>query len=138
LVGISAITGTAPRSYELSAELRKRGIPVVLGGVHPTLVPEEAVRHADSTVVGYAEESWPQLLRDFVAGRLKRRYDQSPNLKLANLPFPQRRNCIDSRLFNVATPLKQRADAFTNVISAWFPQPGASPCRSPLPTLSPT
>src|SRR5271166_108028 len=43
LVGISAITGTAPRSYEISAHLRKRGIPVVIGGVHPTLVPSEAI-----------------------------------------------------------------------------------------------
>src|SRR5207248_2681282 len=62
LVGITAITGTAPRAYEISAQLRARGIPVVLGGVHPTLMPDEAVQHADSTVVGYAEESWPQLL----------------------------------------------------------------------------
>src|SRR5919197_2021367 len=60
LVGITAITGTAPRAYELSAQFRERGIPVVLGGVHPTLMPDEAMQHADSTVVGYAEESWPQ------------------------------------------------------------------------------
>src|SRR5579864_4283076 len=84
LVGISAITGTAPRSYELSAQLRKKGIPVVLGGVHPTLLPEEAMQHADSVVAGYAEESWPRLLRDFVAGRIERRYNQSPDLKLDN------------------------------------------------------
>src|SRR5258707_9451763 len=86
LVGISAITGTAPRAYEISARLRQRGIPVVIGGVHPTLMPEETMRHADSTVVGYAEESWPQLLRDFVAGRMAARYDQSPSLRLENLP----------------------------------------------------
>ena len=66
LVGISAITGTAPRSYELAAHFRRRGIPVVLGGVHPTLVPDEAARHADAVVVGYAEQTWPRLLRDFV------------------------------------------------------------------------
>src|SRR5437660_11838497 len=90
LVGISAITGTAPRAYEIAARLRQRHIPVVIGGVHPTLMPEEAIEHADSVVVGYAEESWPQLLRDFVRGRMLRRYDQSPDLKLANLPFPQR------------------------------------------------
>ena len=56
LVGISTITGTAPRAYELSNVFRQRGIPVVLGGVHPTLVPDEAQQHADSIVVGYAEE----------------------------------------------------------------------------------
>lgn len=105
LVGISAITGTAPRAYEVSARLRQRGIPVVLGGVHPTLMPEEAMRHADSTVVGYAEESWPQLLRDFVEGRMAPRYNQSPGLKLANLPFPQRR-LFDKRVVNVADTIE--------------------------------
>lgn len=101
LVGISAITGTAPRAYDIAARLRQRGLPVVLGGVHPTLMPEEAARHADSVVVGYAEESWPQLLRDFVAGRMARRYDQRPDLNLANLPFP-RRELYDGGLVNVA------------------------------------
>jgi len=101
LVGITAITGTAPRAYEISAHLRERGITVVLGGVHPTLMPEEAARYADSIAVGYAEESWPQMLRDFVGGRLARRYDQSPNLKLANLPFP-RRDLYETGLVNVA------------------------------------
>ncbi|MEO8379314.1 MAG: radical SAM protein [Acidobacteriota bacterium] len=90
LVGISAITGTAPRSYELAAHYRARGIPVVIGGVHATLMPDEVMQHADATVVGYAEETWPQLLRDFAAGRLQRRYDQSPHLKLDNLPRPRR------------------------------------------------
>lgn len=90
LVGISAITGTAPRSYELAQAFRKRGIPVVLGGVHPTLLPEEAARHADAVVVGYAEETWPRLLRDFVQGRMSRRYDQEPGLSLSSLPFPRR------------------------------------------------
>jgi radical SAM superfamily enzyme YgiQ (UPF0313 family) len=90
LVGISAITGTAPRCYELAAHFRRRGIPVVLGGVHPTLVPDEAARHADAVVVGYAEQTWPQLLRDFVAGGLRARYTQGKDLDLANLPFPRR------------------------------------------------
>ena len=90
LVGISAITGTAPRSYELARHFQKRGIPVVIGGVHATLMPDEVMQHADATVVGYAEETWPQLLRDFRAGRLQKRYDQSPHLKLQNLPIPRR------------------------------------------------
>jgi radical SAM superfamily enzyme YgiQ (UPF0313 family) len=90
LVGISIITGTAPRGYELAAQLRQRGTPVVLGGVHVTLLPEEAQEHADAIVTGYAEDSWPQLLRDFVAGRMARRYDQAPGLSLANRPRPRR------------------------------------------------
>ena len=90
LVGISAITGTAPRSYELADHFRRRGIPVVLGGVHPTLMPEEAARHSDALVVGYAEGTWPQLLRDFVTGRMQARYDQGQDLSLSGLPFPRR------------------------------------------------
>ena len=105
LVAISAITGTAPRAYDMAAQFRRRSIPVVLGGVHPTLVPEEASKHADSIVVGYAEQSWPQLLRDFVAGRMQRRYDQGPALSLQNLPFP-RRDLFNTGLVNVAHTLE--------------------------------
>lgn len=90
LIGISVITGTAPRSYELADHFRRRGIPVVLGGVHPTLKPEEAGCHADAFVVGYAERTWPQLLRDFIDGRMQVRYDQGRDLSLAGLPFPRR------------------------------------------------
>jgi radical SAM superfamily enzyme YgiQ (UPF0313 family) len=90
LIGISAITGSAPRAYEVADHFRRRGIPVVLGGVHPTLMPDEAARHADSVVIGYAEDTWPQLLRDFVAGQMKSRYTQAPNLSLANQPFARR------------------------------------------------
>jgi radical SAM superfamily enzyme YgiQ (UPF0313 family) len=90
LICMTVITGTAPRAYELSAHFRQRGIPVVLGGPHVTLIPADAQPHADSIVVGYAEEEWPRLLRDFVTGQLKPRYTQSPNLDLAGYPFPDR------------------------------------------------
>lgn len=90
LVGISAITGTAPRAYEIAARYRERGVPVVLGGVHATLMPDEAARHADCVVTGYAEDTFPELLRDARAGRLRERYDQAPDLSLAGRPFPKR------------------------------------------------
>lgn len=51
LIGMTVITGSAPRAYELSAKFRARGIPVVLGGPHPTLVPDDAAPHADAVVV---------------------------------------------------------------------------------------
>jgi radical SAM superfamily enzyme YgiQ (UPF0313 family) len=89
LVGISIITGTAPRGYEIAARFRARGIPVVLGGVHVTLAPDEAANHATTIVIGYAEETFPQLLRDFVAGEMKARYQQA-RLNLADLPAPRR------------------------------------------------
>jgi radical SAM superfamily enzyme YgiQ (UPF0313 family) len=89
LVGLTVITGTAVRSYELAAAFRARGVPVVLGGPHVTLVPEDAQPHADAIVVGYAEESWPELLRDLAAGRMRSRYVQGPDLSLADRPLPR-------------------------------------------------
>jgi radical SAM superfamily enzyme YgiQ (UPF0313 family) len=90
LVGITSTTGNSLRAYELADRLRARGIPVVMGGPHVTLVPDEAQQHVDSVVVGYAEDTWPELLRDFVAGQMKSRYVMSPDLSLANRPFPKR------------------------------------------------
>jgi radical SAM superfamily enzyme YgiQ (UPF0313 family) len=90
LVGLTTITGTAPRAYALAAHFRGRGMPVVLGGPHVTLVPDDAQPHADSIVVGYAEEEWPRLLRDFVGGELRKRYVQAPDLELSGYPLPDR------------------------------------------------
>jgi radical SAM superfamily enzyme YgiQ (UPF0313 family) len=91
LVGLTVITGTAVRAYELAGAFRRRGLTVVLGGPHVTLVPDDAQPHADSIVVGYAEDEWPRLLRDFAAGRLRPRYTQAPALDLAGRPLPDRR-----------------------------------------------
>ncbi len=90
LVGMTVITGTATRAYALAAQFRKRNIPVVLGGPHVTLIPEDAQPHADAIVVGYAEETWPQLLRDFARREMRPRYDQAPDLDLAVSPLPDR------------------------------------------------
>lgn len=90
LIGMTVITGSAPRAYELADHFRRRGIPVVLGGPHPTLVPDDAAPHADAVVTGYAEDTWPELLRDHVAGRMRSRYDQSPDLSLAGRPLPRK------------------------------------------------
>src|SRR5262249_879101 len=98
LIGLTVITGRSVRAYELGRHFRARGIAVVLGGPHVTLMPEEALEHADAICVGYAEESWPALLRDFAAGRMRRRYDQGPDFRLTNLPFP-RRELLDGRKF---------------------------------------
>ena len=89
LVAISSITGTSTRAYELADHFRRRGATVVLGGVHVTLMPEEAAQHADAIVIGFAEQTWPQLLRDFVAGRLQQVY-HSETVCLDKLPPPRR------------------------------------------------
>src|SRR5437868_3002891 len=92
LVGLTVITGTAPRAYELADRFRARGITVVLGGPHVTLIAEDAAPHADAIVVGYAEDTWPQLLRDFAAGHMAPRYSQAEDFCLTheNLRFPRR------------------------------------------------
>lgn len=96
LIGLTVITGTAKRSYELAQQFRERGITVVLGGPHVTLLPAEAIEHADAICVGYAEESWPELLRDFAQGRLKKSYHQNPAMSLENMPFAKR-ELLDKR-----------------------------------------
>ena len=71
LAGITVETYTARRAYEIAAEFRKRGVPVILGGIHPTLIPEEAAGHADSLYLGDAEFLWGQVIDDCRRGRLK-------------------------------------------------------------------
>lgn len=90
LVGISTVTATVNRAYALADRIRKQGIPVVLGGTHPTVMPNEAIEHADAVVIGLAEESWPSLLRDFVAGRLQKFYHPGERIPFEGLPFPRR------------------------------------------------
>jgi radical SAM superfamily enzyme YgiQ (UPF0313 family) len=98
LVGLTAITGTSQRVYELAGRLRARGMTVVLGGPHITLLPDEAAQHADAICVGYAEQSWPRLLRDFAAGKLQKVYRQDAGFSLENQPFP-RRDLFDRKNF---------------------------------------
>jgi radical SAM superfamily enzyme YgiQ (UPF0313 family) len=90
LVGITAITGTAQRAYRIADQLRTRGHTVVLGGVHATLLPEEAAAHADALVLGYGEQSWPELLRDFAGGQMKRRYFAPTGKHLTGVPIARR------------------------------------------------
>ncbi len=90
LVAMTVITGTTKRAYELANGFRTRGIPVVLGGPHVTLVPDEALQHADAICTGYAEETWPQLLRDFARGNMRQIYRQRTDLELGHSPFARR------------------------------------------------
>jgi radical SAM superfamily enzyme YgiQ (UPF0313 family) len=131
VVGITAITGTAPRSYEWADHFRSRGIPVILGGPHATLMPQEALRHADAVVVGYAEESWPRLLRDLAAGDLRTRYDQGPNHSLAGMPIPRRELLPPGAYLTPHTVEATRACRhdceFCVVPSAWGTRPYQKP-----------
>lgn len=86
LACLSVETYTARRSYQIAEAYRRRGVPVVLGGFHPTLVPEEAERHAEAIVVGEAEGCWADVLADAAAGRLQRRYTGDGRPSLIGLP----------------------------------------------------
>jgi radical SAM superfamily enzyme YgiQ (UPF0313 family) len=89
LVGISVDSKTARRSYDIARAYRRRGVKVVLGGIHPTALPEEAAAHADAVVVSEAEDLWPQLLADFKRGALKPIY-RGPLPELGGRPPPRR------------------------------------------------
>ncbi|MEI6150140.1 MAG: cobalamin-dependent protein [bacterium] len=92
LVGISVITGNACRAYELADQYRRMRIPVVLGGVHVTVLPDEAAQHADALVMGLAERTWPRLVADFRQGRMAARYEEDDygDHLVAGLPIPRR------------------------------------------------
>ena len=90
LVCITCITGTSSRCYAYADYYRSQGKTVVLGGVHPTMMPEEARQHADSVVTGFAEQSFPQLLLDYANGSLRERYIQESGFNLENRVIPRR------------------------------------------------
>jgi len=90
LVGITAMTNEATRAYELGDEFRKRGVTVVFGGPHVSALPEEAINHADSVVIGEAEELCPIFLKDFEKHEIKLFYQQENPIDLSNIPPPKR------------------------------------------------
>lgn len=89
LVGITTMTTLAPRAYEIAQEFRKRGVPVILGGIHASMMLEEASKYADCVVIGEAEGIWRTVLDDFVAGKLKKTYKGTVLHNLENLPRPR-------------------------------------------------
>ena len=89
LVGITTMTATAPRAYELARTFRARGVKTILGGIHPTSLPDEAIEYADSVVIGEAENVWADVLNDAANNRLKKFYQGGFPL-LENAPMPRR------------------------------------------------
>ncbi|MBI4164569.1 MAG: B12-binding domain-containing radical SAM protein [Acidobacteria bacterium] len=95
MVAITAMTAQAPAAYELADQYRARGIPVVLGGIHPSMCPDEAGEHADAVVLGEADRLWPDLIQDFLNGKMKSRYYDPEPVDLAKIALP-RRDLLDS------------------------------------------
>ena len=102
LVGITATTQQVTRAYEIADEFRRQGRYVVLGGIHVTALPEEALRHADTVFVGEAENTWPAFINDFLQGIRKPVYRQK-DFAAVNLSttFPPRYDLISRYAYPV-------------------------------------
>jgi radical SAM superfamily enzyme YgiQ (UPF0313 family) len=89
LVGISALTPTVNRGYEIAAEYSKNNVPVVMGGIHASMMPDEALHYVHSVVIGEAESVWQDVMTDFLNGNLKKKY-KGVRLPLENMLPPKR------------------------------------------------
>jgi radical SAM superfamily enzyme YgiQ (UPF0313 family) len=89
LVGFTALTSSVTRAYELAAIYREKGIPTVLGGIHASMVPDEAQNYVDTIVTGEVESVWKSLIEDFDAGKLEKVY-KGELLPFENAVYPAR------------------------------------------------
>ncbi|MEK7773344.1 MAG: radical SAM protein [Deltaproteobacteria bacterium] len=99
LVGITGLTAEMPNAYEIADNFRKRGVKVVMGGVHVSALPDEALRHADSVVIGEAELVWRDALEDFKKGGLKPTYRAGRLCDMKGMAIP-RRDLVDRDMFS--------------------------------------
>ncbi len=93
LVGITVMTDLALRAYQIADSYRKGGVKVVMGGIHPTVLPAEALQHADAVVIGEAEGVWPRLLSDAASGEMQKLYCANKIANLNGRPMPRRDLC---------------------------------------------
>lgn len=89
LVGITSYTPQILRAYEIADEFKKRGVPIVMGGMHVSMEPEEAMGHANTVIVGEAEETWPEFIEDFRRGVGKKLYAAKRKPSLRHLRVPR-------------------------------------------------
>ena len=88
LVGLTAFTASVNRAYEIAAVYRARGIPTVLGGIHASMLPDEALKYVDAVVIGEAESVWSQVVADFESGGMQRVYKRQL-VELRDMPMPR-------------------------------------------------
>jgi len=98
VVGITAMTSSVFRAYQIAQHYRSRGIPTIMGGIHVSMMPDEALEFCDAVVQGEAESVWVQLLEDLESGRLRRKY-RGDWQDLDNLPLP-RRDILKNSFYN--------------------------------------
>jgi radical SAM superfamily enzyme YgiQ (UPF0313 family)/anti-anti-sigma regulatory factor len=135
MVGISVMTCYAPRAYQLAAEFRKRGVPVVLGGVHPTYCSDEALQHCDAIVTGEAEDSWPRLVADFEAGGMRRHYKMEKFPALENYKPPRVELLSDDAYMTRMCTFTTRGCHFDCEFCSVSPFNGKSTRRRPVPEV---
>jgi radical SAM superfamily enzyme YgiQ (UPF0313 family) len=104
LVGITVLTELALRAYHIADTYRQKGVRVVMGGIHPTVLPDEALEHADAVVVGEAEGVWPRLVSDAASGQMQRLYRAGKMTDLKGLPKP-RRDLLPGTKYQGYTPI---------------------------------
>jgi radical SAM superfamily enzyme YgiQ (UPF0313 family) len=90
LVGITTLTRFAPHAYTIADRFREKGVKVVMGGMHPSALPKEAIKHCDSVVIGEAEGVWNRLINDFEHKRLKKYYHNKGFVDLSTVCTPRR------------------------------------------------
>ncbi len=90
IAAITALTQEIPKAYEIADRYRAKGVTVVIGGVHASMMPDEALLHADIVIIGEAERSWPKFLLDYQQGNHKRTYDEKERFPLVNMAIPRR------------------------------------------------
>ena len=105
VVGITALTSLAPRAYEIAREYRARGVPVIMGGIHASVFPQEAAQHVDCVVVGEADDIWPDILADVAAGTLQPLY-HAPRPVSLDFTFQRRPNRTKTVRISKLLPLK--------------------------------
>ena len=89
LVGIGIMTQQTTRGYQIADIFREKGVKVVMGGIHATVLPEEAKEHADSVVIGEAEELWPKVIEDFLNNEVKPFYKTDRLADMTKSPIPR-------------------------------------------------
>jgi len=110
LVGITVLTELALRAYYIGDTYRQKAVKVVMGGIHPTVLPDEALEHADAVVVGEAEGVWPRLVSDAASGQMQRIYRAGKMTDLKDLPKP-RRELLPSIKYPGHTPIPISVEA---------------------------
>lgn len=104
LVAITVETYTARRAYQIASTFRQRGIPVIMGGYHPSFLPEETLVYADSVVIGDAENIWGKIISDARRGHLQRIYKGSNQSSLPGLIFD--RSIFQGKRYTPITPVQ--------------------------------